>query len=100
MRWNTDYTKINLMTPGTVYQAVVDLWSTCQIIDIGHKLRVTVTSSSNPSYTINPNNGNPLSQPGASYVARNTIYFGGNTASYVQLPVVPMTSLPKNNDIK
>jgi len=100
MRWNTDYAKINLMTPGTIYQASVDLWSTCQILDAGHKLRVTVTSSSYPSYTANPNNGDPLSQSGPANVAKNTIYFGGDTASYVELPVVPVASLPKNNNIQ
>jgi len=100
MRWNDNPYNATLLTPGKIYTAQVDLWSTCFIMDAKHKLRVTVTSSSNPSYTVNPNNGLPLNETGTANVATNTVYQGGSVASYVEIPVVEVSSLPKNTQIK
>jgi len=100
MRWNNNLQNATLLTPGQTYSSAIDLWSACQIIDVGHKIRVTVTSSLTPIYTVNPNNGKPLVDGGALIKAQNTVYSGANTASYVQLPVVPVSALPKNTLIK
>jgi len=100
MRWNTNAQTPSLLTPGQTYVATVDLWSTCQILNVGHKLRVTVTSSSTPSYTVNPNNGKSLAEGGTSNPAKNTVYLGGNSASYIELPLVSVSALPKNTLIK
>jgi hypothetical protein len=100
MRWNANAQNVTLLTPGQVYTANVDLWSTCTIVNAGHKLRVTVTSSSTPSYTVNPNNGRSLVDGGPLIVAKNTVYLGGTRASYITLPVVPVSALAKNTLIR
>jgi len=100
MRWLASPSNATLLNPGQRYNATVDLWSTCYIMDTGHTLRVTITSSSFPSYTVNPNNGLPLNQTGPHNVATNTVYLGSNYASYLELPVVNVNALPKNTMIQ
>eukprot|EP00456_Euglypha_rotunda_P008587 TRINITY_DN1172_c0_g1_i12.p1 TRINITY_DN1172_c0_g1~~TRINITY_DN1172_c0_g1_i12.p1 ORF type:complete len:316 (+),score=19.66 TRINITY_DN1172_c0_g1_i12:141-950(+) len=100
MRWLASPYNATLLNPGQRYNATVDLWSTCYIMDSGHTLRVTLTSSNFPSYSVNPNNGLPLNQAGPSNVATNTIYLGGSYASYIELPVVSVNDLPKNTQIQ
>jgi len=100
MRWrNGPLSSPSLMTAGQVYQVTVDLWSSCQILDIHHSLRVTITSSSEGSFSINPNNGLPLAQSGALKVAKNTVFTGASEASYITLPVVPLDTLPLNPNL-
>jgi len=101
MRWRNNASQISLMQPNQVYNVTVDLWSTCHIFNVGHKIRATVTSSNNPQFTANPNNGRLLVDPVQPMnVANNIVYFGGTTPSYVTLPVVDINSLPVNKNIQ
>jgi len=101
MRWRNNASQISLMTPNQVYNVTIDLWSTCHIFNVGHKIRATVTSSNSPQFTVNPNNGHLLVDPDQPMnVANNIVYFGGSTASYVTLPVVDINDLPVNKNIQ
>jgi len=66
----------------------------------GHAIRVSITSSKSPEFSVNPNNGKPLNDTsGPLVIARNTVFMGLTGGSYVSLPIVPLSALPKNNQI-
>jgi uncharacterized protein len=69
----------------------VDLWSTSMLFKQGHRLRVQVTSSSFPRWDRNLNTEEGL-RTGEMRVATQTVHVGGQSRSYVTLPVVPLGS--------
>jgi predicted acyl esterase len=76
-----------LMKPNTVYTFDIDLASTSIIFNKGHRLRVQVTSSSDPGFDPNPNTGAPFRANGETRVAHNTIHLSGSNASCIMLPI-------------
>jgi putative CocE/NonD family hydrolase len=87
----------SLLTPDEVYCIEVDLWNTSYVFNKGHSIRLAVSSSNSPRFKANPNIGVDISvedeqQP---VVAKNTLHYGGDTASFFELPVVQKTQLPK-----
>ncbi len=74
--------------PGDVVEGRVDLWSTSLILNAGHRLRISVTSSNFPRFAVNRNNGLPYPEsiegPGAP--VQVTVHHGGATASYLEVP--------------
>jgi len=101
MRWRDSATKPSLLTPNQKYTVNVDLWSTSYIFNAGHSLRVTITSSKYPEFSVNPNNGKALNDTsGPNITAHNTVYLGATGGSYVSVPLVPISALPKNDKIR
>jgi len=102
MRWrNSPYTPSNL-TPGTKYTVTIDMWTTSYILNAGHALRVLITSSRHPEFSVNPNNGCDLYTQDScpTIVANNTVLSGPSVGlSFVTLPVVPLSALPENTKI-
>jgi len=98
MRWRNRYNsdQPELITPGQVYQVQVSLWNTSYVFNPGHRIRVDISSSNDPRFSVNPNNGLPLSQnaTGPLLVAANTIYHSPQYPSQIVLPVVTMAQLP------
>jgi putative CocE/NonD family hydrolase len=72
------------LKPGEPVECEVEIWPTCIVLDKGHRLRVD----------IQPRDG-VGSAPYTHYVAaynafsKNTIYTGGDRASYLLVPIVP-----------
>ena len=62
MRWRESNITPVLMTPDTIYEVTIDLWSICYVYNVGHKIRLDISSSNAPRFSINPNNGLPLNQ--------------------------------------
>ncbi|HDZ07558.1 CocE/NonD family hydrolase [Pseudohongiella sp.] len=80
---------VELMTPGAVEQLIINMWSTAQTFEAGHRIGVHVTSSNYPRFAVNPNNGAALDDSSTpAQEARNTIYFDANRPSSIVLPVV------------
>eukprot|EP01064_Diplonema_japonicum_P010724 TRINITY_DN1795_c0_g2_i4.p1 TRINITY_DN1795_c0_g2~~TRINITY_DN1795_c0_g2_i4.p1 ORF type:complete len:600 (+),score=198.98 TRINITY_DN1795_c0_g2_i4:66-1802(+) len=84
-----------LITPGQVYEVEIFMWSTSYIFPKGHKWRVSISSSNNPRFEPNPNNGLALSANGPNVTAHNNVFLGGSQASYMTMPVVQKSQLPK-----
>ena len=67
MRWRenayTEEAEPVYMQQGEVYKMEVTLWNSSYIFAPGHALRVAVTSSNAPRFSINPNNGLLLDDP-------------------------------------
>ena len=87
MRFRNGFEKEELMEPGEVYEAFVDLWSTSIIFNKGHRIRVAVSSSNSPRFDPNPNTGEGFSQSGKTRVAANTVYSNKDHPSQIILPI-------------
>ena len=80
---------VKMMTPGAVEKLTINMWSTAQTFEKGHRIGVHVTSSNFPRFAVNPNNGAPLNDTATpAKVANNTIYFDARRPSAIILPVV------------
>ncbi|MBN2152647.1 MAG: CocE/NonD family hydrolase [Candidatus Lokiarchaeota archaeon] len=82
------------LVPGQAYELDIDMWSMAYRFWIGHRIRVSVTSSNYPEYAVNPNTGGPVGPWGPAdmgavphSVANNTVLLGqGGSPSCVWLP--------------
>jgi predicted acyl esterase len=88
LRYRESYAAVSENVPGTVYVLDIDLWSTSYVFNVGHRIGIHVSSSNNPRFLPNPNNGNLLVEEGTPLTAQNTVHFGGATPSAIYLPVV------------
>jgi putative CocE/NonD family hydrolase len=77
--------------PGRPYAYVIDLVATSNVFLPGHRIRLSVTSSSFPRFDRNPNTGHPLGDDAEEdlVAARQTVFHDGARPSHVLLPVVP-----------
>ncbi|MBV8894647.1 MAG: CocE/NonD family hydrolase [Acidobacteria bacterium] len=91
--WKT-FKQQNLLTPGTVYEFYVDLWSTSNVFQKDHRIRIEITSSSFPKYDRNPNTGHKFGEDLDTVVAHQQVYHDKNHSSYVLLPLIPSESKP------
>ncbi len=83
---------VKMMTPGAVEKLTINMWSTAQTFEKGHRIGVHVTSSNYPRFAVNPNNGAALDDMNApAKKATNTIYFDSSRPSAIVLPVVTET---------
>lgn len=103
MRWRQGGLTPVYMNKGEVYEVTLTLWNTSYIMAPGHALRVAITSSNNPRFDINRNNGILLANRTSTDVnitAVNTIFHSAKYPSHVTLPVVKKAQLPQIHDIK
>eukprot|EP01060_Flectonema_neradi_P004101 TRINITY_DN1269_c0_g3_i1.p1 TRINITY_DN1269_c0_g3~~TRINITY_DN1269_c0_g3_i1.p1 ORF type:complete len:578 (+),score=128.59 TRINITY_DN1269_c0_g3_i1:44-1777(+) len=84
-----------LITPGKIYEIEISMWNTSFIFARGHSLRVSVSSSNNPRFMPNRNNGKSISEGGPFVNATNTVHLSEQYPSYITLPVVKKEQLPK-----
>ncbi len=88
-RFRNGWERPELLEPGKVYQYDIDVWSTCQTILPGHRLRVEVASAAFPKFDRNPNTGEAIGMSARIQAADQTIYHDRERPSYVVLPFVP-----------
>jgi putative CocE/NonD family hydrolase len=88
-RYRNSLAQPELMNPGEVYRFEIDLWSTAQVFQAGHRIRVEVTSSDFPRYDRNLNTGGPFGEEIQGQVAINTIFHDAERASHILLPIIP-----------
>ena len=88
LRYRKSLTKVAPLTPGEVYEVTVDCWSTSVVINKGHRIRVTVTSSNYPRFDLNPGTGKTWTDGGEFVKQTNRIYCDGRNSSAIILPVV------------
>jgi putative CocE/NonD family hydrolase len=102
MRWREGGLEPVMMEKDTVYKVTASLWNTSYVIAPGHKLRLVVTSSNSPRFSVNPNNGYLLSSadPGPFVTANNVLYHSAQYPSHFTLPVVSMKQVPELQDVK
>ncbi|MBA2693419.1 MAG: CocE/NonD family hydrolase [Rubrobacter sp.] len=81
-------TKPSLIEPGEIYEYSVDLWATGMTFREGHRMRVSVTSSSFPRWDRNLNTGESGADSGRTEVARQKVFHGPEHPSRVTMSVV------------
>lgn len=81
-------TQLTPLDPGEIVEAVVDLWSTSIVVNVGHRIRVSVTSSSWPRYAVNHGNGLPFpaSVTGEPRPVTVRLHHGADHPSWIELP--------------
>ncbi|MBI4569727.1 MAG: CocE/NonD family hydrolase [Planctomycetes bacterium] len=87
MRYREGFEKKVWMQPGKVYPIAIELWAISKVFGTGHRLRLAVSSSNAPRFSVNPNTG-PEAGNAKPRVAKNTLHVGGETPSRVIVPVV------------
>ena len=78
-----------LMEPGTIYPFTIELYPISNYFKEGHRIRITLTSSSFPKWYPNGNTGKETDEDFPGVVATNTIYLDAEHPSKVVLPVIP-----------
>lgn len=82
------------MKPGETYELTVDMRSIAYLVPRGHRIRLDVTSSSFPRLERNLNTGGRNYDETVPAQALNRVHVGGNTASYLELPVLSTPEPP------
>ncbi len=81
------------LIPNVVDTFNIDLWSTAQVFNTNHRLRVIISSSNYPRFEKNPNTGAPFQRDDPNFVvATQKIYRTPGLPSHLLLPVLPGTS--------
>jgi hypothetical protein len=73
----------------------VDLWSTSYIWNVGHRIRVAVSSSNYPRFLANPNTLDSIYKNTTYNLANNTIFIDSDYPSCIILPEIK-NGLPSN----
>ena len=90
------------MQPGQIYEINIDMWSTSYIWNIGHRIRVAVSSSNYPRFLNNPNTDDPIYKNTTYNIANNTLYLDSQHPSCIILPEIEQkpTSNPPEKPTK
>lgn len=88
LRYRKSREKPEPLTPGQVEEVSIDCWSTSQIFNTGHRVRVTITSSNFPRFDVNPGTAQPWSEAGEKVKQTNRIHCDAEHPSRLVVPVV------------
>lgn len=81
--------EVQLAEPGKVEKLLINMWSTAQTFEKGHRIGIHVSSSNYPRFAVNPNNEAALDDTSTpAKIATNTVYFDAQRPSAIILPVV------------
>jgi putative CocE/NonD family hydrolase len=89
LRFRESFESPQLAVAGAVYPIEVTLPPTANLFARGHRLRVDIASSNFPHFDVNPNTGAPAGVPSEPVPARNSVHFGVDTPSHLELFVLP-----------
>lgn len=89
-RYRQSLDKEVLLQPGTVERYRIELGHLAHRFLEGHCIRIEISSSAFPLFNPNQNTGNPIATDTDWRVARQAIQLGGEMASALVLPVVPI----------
>jgi len=88
-KFRNGFEKAELLTPGKMESYVLNYHHLGHTFKKGHRIRISVFSSLFPTFTINPNTGNPIAtDTDDPVVAVQTISLGGSSPSRLSLSVV------------
>ena len=86
LKFRNGFEKADPLTPNTVGELDIDLWSISLIFNKDHRIGLQISSSNYPRFEKNPNTGEDL--PGSELrVAHNNVYTDATHPSRLRLPV-------------
>lgn len=105
MRFRNSFTQYSdTIAPGTIYRIEMTLPFTNLTFKTGHQIRLNITSSNYPQYSLNLNNGDSMYVAGDTLIATNEVYYNQVSTSYIEFPNLllteaasPLTFLPSLN---
>jgi len=87
-RYRNSWANPEFMTPGEVYEVVIEPQATSNLFKAGHRIRIDISSSNFPHFDVNPNTGEPAGREGRRVKAHQVVYQDAQRASHVVLPRV------------
>ncbi len=78
-----------LLEPGQIEPFEIDLWVTSDLVKVGHRIRVEISSSNFPRFDRNPNTGKPFGTDTEMLSASQTIIHDKAHPSHLVLPIIP-----------
>ena len=88
-RYREGFDREVLMTPGKIYPVTISLQATSNLFDVGHRIRIDISSSNWPRLDLNPNTGEPMGRHTHQVVAEQAVYLDAAHPSRIVLPVIP-----------
>ncbi len=86
------------LVPGQPDTFLIDLWSTAQVFNAGHRIRVIVSSSNYPRFEKNPNTGAPFRRDDPNtLIAHQTVYCSSDLPSHIRMPLYPLQYQVREN---
>ena len=89
VRYRNGFDHEEFLTPREIVRITIELAPTSNLFQKGHRIRLDISSSNFPRFDVNPNTGEPMGRHTHQISAHNTVYCGGEYASYVVLPIIP-----------
>ena len=77
------------LTPNKAYQITVEMGNTSNLFNIGHRIRVEVSSSNFPHFSRNTNTGREPETDSKTELARQTVLHDAKHLSYIVLSELP-----------
>ena len=90
LRYRNGIDQPALAVPGQIYRIELTLRPIAYRFNTGHRIEVRISSSNFPRLVRNLNTGGDEYNDDRIRVAKNRVYFTGDTASYIELPVAPL----------
>jgi len=90
LRYADDPARPRLRRAGEVTRVTVTLFPTANLFQLGHRIRLDISSSNFPKFDVNPNTGEPEGKARRKRIARNTVYVDAGRPSSVRLPILPV----------
>lgn len=89
VRYRSGFDHEEFLTPHEIVPIKIELAPTSNLFQKGHRIRLDISSSNFPRFDVNPNTGEPMGRHTHQLIAHNTVWCGGEYASYVVLPIIP-----------
>jgi putative CocE/NonD family hydrolase len=89
LRYRDSRERAEFMKPGEVYPIDITMYGTSNVFNIGHRIRLDISSSNFPRFDVNPNTGEPLGRNTYTQAALNTIHHDREHPSHIVLPLIP-----------
>lgn len=77
------------LTPGEVVEYTIRCCPISWVLKQGHRIRVQISSSNYPAFSVNPNTGNEIATDTESVVAEQHVFHSQMYPSRITLPVIP-----------
>jgi putative CocE/NonD family hydrolase len=88
-RYREGFDRETFLEPGVPVPVTITLPPTSNLFDVGHRIRLDVSSSNWPRLDVNPNTGEPIGRHTHQVVAEQTVYADAERPSHILLPVIP-----------